>query len=30
VIWTGEDWLLAGEPPSELQEVGSVSVKDSE
>jgi CRP-like cAMP-binding protein len=26
VLWTGEDWLLPGEPPAELEEVGSVSV----
>ena len=26
VIWTGEDWLLPGDPPAELEEVGSVSV----
>jgi CRP/FNR family transcriptional regulator, cyclic AMP receptor protein len=26
VIWTGEDWLLPGDPPAELEEVGAVSV----
>jgi CRP/FNR family cyclic AMP-dependent transcriptional regulator len=26
VVWTGEDWLLAGDPPAEFEEVGSVSV----
>ncbi|MEA2146727.1 MAG: family transcriptional regulator, cyclic receptor protein, partial [Solirubrobacteraceae bacterium] len=26
VVWTGEDWLLPGDPPAELEEVGSVSV----
>lgn len=26
VMWTGEDWLLPGEPPAELEEVGSVAV----
>jgi hypothetical protein len=26
VFWTGHDWLLPGEPPSELQAVGTVSV----
>lgn len=26
VLWTGEDWLLPGEPPAELEEVGSVAV----
>jgi CRP-like cAMP-binding protein len=26
VMWTGEDWLLAGDPPAELEEVGSVAV----
>ena len=26
VLWTGEDWLLPGDPPAELEEVGSVSV----
>ncbi|HZU40612.1 MAG TPA: helix-turn-helix domain-containing protein [Solirubrobacteraceae bacterium] len=26
VLWTGEDWLLPGEPPAELLEVGSVAV----
>ncbi len=26
VIWTGQDWLLPGHPPAELEEVGSVSV----
>jgi CRP/FNR family cyclic AMP-dependent transcriptional regulator len=26
VLWTGQDWLLPGEPPAELQAVGSVSV----
>jgi hypothetical protein len=25
-MWTGEDWLLPGDPPAELEEVGSVSV----
>jgi CRP/FNR family transcriptional regulator, cyclic AMP receptor protein len=28
VIWTGEDWLLAGEPPAEFDEVGSLSVRN--
>lgn len=26
VVWTGEDWLLPGEPPHELHAVGQVSV----
>ena len=26
VVWTGEDWLLPGDPPAELEEVGSISV----
>lgn len=26
VLWTGRDWLLPGEPPTELQAVGTVSV----
>lgn len=26
VVWTGEDWLLPGDPPAELQEVGSVTL----
>jgi CRP-like cAMP-binding protein len=26
VVWTGEDWVLPGDPPAELEEVGSVSV----
>ena len=28
VIWTGEDWVLAGEPPAEFDEVGSLSVRN--
>jgi CRP/FNR family transcriptional regulator, cyclic AMP receptor protein len=27
VLWTGTDWLLLGNPPVELQAVGSVSVR---
>ncbi len=26
VIWTGEDWLLPGDPPDELDVVGSISI----
>jgi CRP/FNR family transcriptional regulator, cyclic AMP receptor protein len=26
VIWTGQDWLLPGEPPSELDDVGSLTI----
>ena len=26
VLWTGEDWLLPADPPSELEELGSVTV----
>jgi CRP-like cAMP-binding protein len=26
VIWTGADWLLPGDPPAELEDVGTVSV----
>jgi CRP/FNR family transcriptional regulator, cyclic AMP receptor protein len=26
VIWTGRDWLLPGEPPAELDDVGSVTI----
>jgi CRP/FNR family cyclic AMP-dependent transcriptional regulator len=26
VIWTGRDWLLPGEPPSELDDVGSLTI----
>lgn len=26
VLWTGADWLLPGDPPRELQEVGSVAL----
>jgi hypothetical protein len=26
VLWTGDAWLLAGGPPAELAEVGSVLV----
>jgi CRP/FNR family transcriptional regulator, cyclic AMP receptor protein len=26
VIWTGSDWLLPGEPPSELDDVGSLPI----
>jgi CRP/FNR family transcriptional regulator, cyclic AMP receptor protein len=26
VIWTGTDWLLSGEPPSELDDVGSLTI----
>jgi len=26
VIWTGSDWLLPGEPPSELDDVGSLTI----
>jgi CRP/FNR family transcriptional regulator, cyclic AMP receptor protein len=26
VIWTGEDWLLPGEPPDELDDVGSLTI----
>ena len=26
VIWTGTDWLLPGEPPSELDHVGSLTI----
>jgi CRP-like cAMP-binding protein len=27
LLWTGDDWLLPGEPPAELQAVGAVSVR---
>ena len=26
VIWTGRDWLLPGDPPSELADVGSLTI----
>jgi CRP/FNR family transcriptional regulator, cyclic AMP receptor protein len=26
LIWTGSDWLLPGEPPSELDDVGSLTI----
>jgi CRP-like cAMP-binding protein len=26
VLWTGEDWLLPGDPPAELEELGELSV----
>jgi CRP-like cAMP-binding protein len=26
VLWTGSDWLLPGDPPSELDDVGSLSI----
>jgi CRP-like cAMP-binding protein len=26
VMWTGSDWLLPGEPPSELDDVGSLTI----
>jgi CRP/FNR family transcriptional regulator, cyclic AMP receptor protein len=26
VVWTGEDWLLPGEPPDELDDVGSLTI----
>jgi CRP-like cAMP-binding protein len=26
LVWTGEDWLLPGDPPAELDAVGSVSI----
>ena len=26
VIWTGSDWLLPGEPPAELDDVGSLTI----
>jgi CRP-like cAMP-binding protein len=26
VSWNGEDWLLSGGPPSELDEIGSLSL----
>ena len=26
VIWTGSDWLLPGEPPAELNDVGSLTI----
>ena len=26
ILWTGEDWLLPGEPPAELQDVGTVTL----
>jgi CRP/FNR family cyclic AMP-dependent transcriptional regulator len=26
VMWTGSDWLLTGEPPSELDDVGSLTI----
>lgn len=29
VLWTGQDWRLPGDPPAELQVVGSVSVSGS-
>jgi hypothetical protein len=25
-MWTGEDWLLPGDPPDELHAVGAVSL----
>jgi CRP/FNR family transcriptional regulator, cyclic AMP receptor protein len=28
VIWTGSDWLLPGEPPSELDDVGPLTLVD--
>jgi CRP/FNR family transcriptional regulator, cyclic AMP receptor protein len=30
VSWSGNDWLLSGEPPLELQAVGSVSVSSAD
>jgi hypothetical protein len=27
--WTGEDWLLPGEPPAELDEVGTIALNPS-
>ena len=30
IVWTGQDWLLPGEPPAELEEVGSVSVSPTD
>lgn len=30
VVWTGQDWLLAEEPPAELEAVGEVSIQSSE
>jgi hypothetical protein len=26
VIWTGRDWLFPGDPPSELADVGSLTI----
>jgi hypothetical protein len=26
VVWTGSDWLLAGEPPTELDDVASLQI----
>ena len=28
VIWTGSDWLLPGEPPDELDDVGSLTIAE--
>jgi CRP/FNR family cyclic AMP-dependent transcriptional regulator len=27
VVWTGEHWLLSGDPPTELDAVGSISIR---
>lgn len=27
-VWTGEHWLLAGSPPSELEEIHEVSISE--
>jgi hypothetical protein len=29
VVWTGDHWLLGGSPPSELEEIHSVSISES-
>jgi hypothetical protein len=26
VAWTGSDWLLSGDPPTELDDVGSLTI----
>jgi len=25
-VWTGTDWLLPGDPPAELDDVGSLTI----
>ena len=29
VVWTGTDWHLPGEPPAELDALGSLSIADA-